>query len=239
MTEELQRLIQELRDRSMATVSYAASFTSSYSLQLMPFEAKGTTYFLSPDKHRAETIVKENKIIAIRRGALIYRILSNRKEIWKYDLRGLPQAEPINFAVADLRSPFYAVTEATIEYEGTRKEETFSQHIFTARIGKLTADEVLDTRKGFTIPFQPKALDVQVHLGVDAETGLLRNMTGTAKSGEHVFRAEYVVERINSPMDESLFELDESTATYKVIDMSVILASAMNPDAALDPPSVN
>jgi outer membrane lipoprotein-sorting protein len=240
MNEELDRLVREIRNRSASVASYKAHFTASYKMQIMPFTASGTMYFQSPDRSRSETSMNGRDILSIRRSDEISRIITKRKEIWKYDLKGLLLADPINFGVSDLRNPFFAVDEDSLRYEGTVKTETGSEHTFTARVRSfMGAPTHLDTRKGFKIPFKPKGLDIQVRLRVDAETGLLRGMTGTAGSGEQVFQAAYSIEEMNLPMDSSLFELHESTATYKTINMSDVFAASMNPDAADAPPSIN
>lgn len=239
MTEKLHRLVSEIRQRTQAVTSFVATYKSVYGMQLMPFEATGKIHFLSPDKARAETVIKNSEIISIRRGTKVQRYITKRKELWTYDLEEWPQTEPLNFGVADLRDPFFAIDETTIAYNGTVKLDKSSEHIFNAQMKNLGQSVSLDTRKGFNIKYQSKVPEISIQLKVDSETGLLRSMIGSEKGGKVIFQLDYYIEAINIPIDDSIFEIDESTTGYKTIDIREILMASMNPDAADAPPSIN
>ena len=110
---------------------------------------------------------------------------------------------------------------------------------FSADIRTLAQQGVLDTRKGFSIRYQPKTLPVRMQLSIASETGLLRRMIGNDTTGKPVLQVDYSVEGINVALDGSLFALEESSAAYKSIDITDVMLSAMNPDAADAPPSAN
>jgi hypothetical protein len=239
VTEEVAKLVREIRLQASRIKSLVVDFRSVYSLQLMPIEASGTFHFLSPDMFRSEAIVNGREIITIRKGSMVHRYLPRKKEIWTYNLNDLPQTEPMNFAVADLRDPFFAVDELSLEYQGIQDASGTSTHAFTADIKNWAKQGVLDTRKGFSLQYRPKGVEYQLRLHIDVETGLLRRMTGTDKTGKLILQTDYVIESTNAELSESMCAVDESTAEYRSIEISDIFLSSMNPNAAEDPPSVN
>ena len=239
MTEDVARLVREIRRLSGGITSLVVDFRSQVSLQLMPIQAYGRIHFLSPDKFRSETMVNGKKIITIRSGTSVHRYLPSKMEVWKYDLKDLPQTEPLNLAIADLRNPFILVDEANLEYSGILDESGAATHAFKAPLKNWEKHGLLDTRKGFILKYQPKGLEYRLCLLVDTKTGLLRKLTGTDKTDKQVLEADYTIESTNIPMDESMFALNESTAPYKTVRISEILISGLNPDAADAAPSMN
>jgi hypothetical protein len=239
VTEEVADLVREIRSQAGKTRSLVVQFRSVYTLQLMPIEASGRIHFLSPDRVRSEATINGREVTTIRKGSLVYRYLPRKKEIWRYDLNDLPQTEPMNFAVADLRDPFFAVDEPTLKYEGIQDLSGSSTHSFTADVKNLSKQGLLDTRKGFSLQYKPRGVECQLRLHIDVETGLLRQMTGTDKTGKLILQTDYVIESTNAELSESIFAVDESTAEYRSIEISDILFSSMNPNAADDPPSLN
>ncbi len=239
MTEDLARLVREIKQLTNTVTSFVVTFWSSSNLQLMPLKAEGRTYFLSPDRFRSEISIRDSEIVTVRKGNLVQRYIPKRKELWRYTLEDLPQTEPINFAVADLKDPFFAVDEATLEYEGELERGDVSVHVFFADSRNWAKQGMLDTRRGYSIRFKPQALQVRIMLYVDCASGLLRKISGSDKTGKQLFESNYSIESVNTLLDESLFTMDESTASYRVIDITDSLLSSMNPDAADAPPSQN
>jgi outer membrane lipoprotein-sorting protein len=239
MTEEAARLVREIRNRAHAVNSFVADYRASLRLQLMPLEVTGKIYFLSPDMFRSETWIVDEKIVTVRKGREVQRYIPKRHEIWKYNLDDLPQTEPINFGIADLKDPFFVVDETGLEYKGKLEQGDASNHLFSGAVRNWARQGLLDTRKGFSIRYQQKELKVRIELHIDSITGLLRRMTGVDSAGEELFQVNYVIREANLPVDESLFVLDESTANYRVIDITDILLSSLNPNAAELPPSPN
>jgi outer membrane lipoprotein-sorting protein len=239
MTDEEASLVRRIRERTRRVTSFVADYRASYNVHLSSLEVTGKLYFLGPDRYRSVTSTDDRKIITIRKGTVVQRYLPARNEIWRYDLADVPQTEPINFATADLRDPFSAIEEADLTHEGTFELESGTTYVFSANVKNSARQGMLDTRKGFSIRYQPKDLDTRVRLHVDYETGLLRRMIGTAKTGKEAFRADYSNLEVNVFLDESLFAIEESTADYRVIDITETLLSSMNPDAAETSPSRN
>jgi outer membrane lipoprotein-sorting protein len=239
MTEETNRVVREIRQRTQAVTSFVAAYTSVYAMQLMPFEATGKMHFRSPDLFRAETVVNGHEIVMIRKGSKVRRYVAKRNEVWTYDLNEWLQADPLNFGVADIRDPFFAVDEATMSYKGTVTAGESSEHRFDARIKFAKQAGLLDTRKGFSIRYQAKGPAIAVHIDVDSETGLLHTMTAIENQAKVVFQLGYHIDAINVPIDDSVFEFDESIAACKTIDVSEMLMASLNPNAADEPPSLN
>jgi outer membrane lipoprotein-sorting protein len=239
MTDEVSMRVRQIRARSHAVTSFLAEYRALLKFQLVRIEVTGKTWFLSPDRFRAETRIADEQIITVRRGHAVQRYIPKRKEIWKYGFGDLPQTEPINFGIADLRDPFFAVDETGLIYEGMADLEKIATFVFSAQVKNWATQGLLDTRKGFSIRYMPKNPGIRVKLHVSSETGLLRRMTGTDQAGEKLFQADYFVTETNIPIDESLFAMDESRADYKVIDIADTMLTSLNPDAADSPPSIN
>jgi hypothetical protein len=239
MTEETARVVREIRGRCRGVTSLVGRYESAFRLQLMPFEARGRFYFQSPDKYRSESVRNSSEIISVRNGSRVERRLPARKEVWKYDLKDFPQTLPLNYGIADHRDPFFSVDEGGLIYEGLGELENMPVQRFSADIRALAQQGVLDTRKGFSIRYQPKTLRVRMQLSIASETGLLRRMIGNDTTGKPVLQVDYIVEGINVALDGSLFALEETSAAYKSIDITDVMLSAMNPDAADAPPSAN
>jgi outer membrane lipoprotein-sorting protein len=239
MTEEEAGLVHGIRERAHRVTSFVADYRATYRMNLASFEVTGKLYFLGPDMYRSVTSILDKKIIVIRKGTAVRRYVPARNEIWRYDLADLPQTEPINFAVADLRDPFFAIAEEDLTHEGTFQLESGTTCVFSAKLKNWERQGMLDTRKGFSIRYQPKELDVRVRLHVDYETGLLRRTTGVTKTGTEVFQADYSNFEVNIFLDESLFAIDESNGDYRIIDMKDTFLSSLNPDAAEAFPSLN
>jgi len=236
MTEEVARLLKQIRDRAMLVNSFIADYHCVYHSGPLPYEATGRTYFQRPDRIRSEVSVNGKSIVSIRNGTLIRRYSPAGKEVWQYDLKDLPQTQPINFGIADITDPFFAVDEATLQYVGQPES---MNHVFIGMLGLPVTEGMLDTRKGFSIPYKPRAPQIRVRLVVDAETGLLREMIGTDNAGSESFKTQFGPFEVNCHFDESLFRIEESKSGYRIVEMKDIMISAMNPDYADRPPSLN
>ena len=239
MNDEEARMVADIKARCGKVTSLVGSYSSVSRLQLMPFETRGRFYFLRPDKCRSESVRSNGEIITVRNGSRVERRLPARREIWKYDLKDLPQTLPINYGIADFADPFFLVEEEGLIYEGEGELENVHTLKFSSELRNGTKQGVLDTRKGFSIRFQPMNLQVRVQLHIQSETGLLRRMTGTDREGKALLEANYFIEGINGDLEESLFSLEKSSAAYTTMDITDLMLSAMNPGAADDPPSVN
>ncbi len=214
-------------------------YTSASSLLLFPLETKAKVFFLSPDRCRSEAITNGKQIVTIRNGSVVRRCVPQKNEIWQYNLADLPQSEPINFAVADFMDPFFAADESTVEYEGLEELPDTSVHVFTGSARNWSKQGLLDTRKGFSIPYQPKYPQFNLKMYVDAKTGMLRRIAGVDKGGKQVLQADYLMQSVNVPLSEALFAMDESTAKYKIVQFTDIMLTSLNPDSAEAPPSIN
>lgn len=236
MTEDVLRLVGQIRERTKLVVSFAADYRSIYHSGVLPFEAIGRTYFLRPDRIRSETIVNGKRLVSIRNGSIIRRYSPTGTEVWQYDLKSLPETQPLNFGIADITDPFFAVDEATLKYGGLQDA---MKHAFTGMMRVPPTAGLLDTRKGFSLPYKPKAAQIQVRLLVDAETGLLLEMVGADQAGSESFKAQFGPHEINCHLDESLFEVEETKSGYRIIEIKDILIAALDPDYADQPPSLN
>lgn len=205
----------------------------------MPIEATGRITFMAPDNFRADAVINGATIITIRRGSSVRRHIPSRHEIWKYDLKDLPASLPINAGVADVNDPFTAADESSLRYEGRIDLEDGPAHAFSAVARNWARQGVLDTRKGFSITYEPPRFSVRLQLFADAETGLLRRLVGMDKTEKEILRVDYMFRSVNQPVSEALFATDESTAAYRVVDVTDTLLSSLNPDAADAEPSLN
>jgi hypothetical protein len=239
MTDETARIVRELRHQASLVRSFIAEYRSASSLLPFPLETMAKVFFLSPDRCRSEAFTNGRQIVTIRKGSIVHRCVPQKNEIWRYDVADLPQSEPINFAVADFMDPFFAADESTIQYEGIEKLADTSAHVFTSGTRNRSKQGLLDTRKGFSIPYQPKYPQFNLRLYVDVKTGMLRRIVGADLSGKQVLQADYLMQSINVPLSEALFAMDESTAEYKVIQLTDIMLASLHPDSAERPPSLN
>jgi outer membrane lipoprotein-sorting protein len=239
MTGDLAPLVGQIRSRAAGVVSFAARYRATSRLAATPLEANGTVRFLAPDRFRAEAAINGRQILTVRNGSTVHRHILSRHEIWTYDLAVLPETLPINAGVADLRDPFLAAEERSLEYEGDAELDGRTVHAFVADARNWAQEGLLDTRKGFSIRFRPKGLEARIRLLVDQETGLLRSITGRSLRGEELFQTEYVLESVNGFLDEGLFALDRGTGAYRVLDLTDTLRASLDPTAAEGPPSPN
>lgn len=239
MDDDQARLVRDIRARAATIESFIAGYESVSNLRTMPLEAKGRIWFLAPDSFRAETRVCGRQIIILRKGSAIRRRILERNEVWKYDLSDLPESLPINAGIADLRDPFFAADVESLRYEGKRELGNATVHAFAGAYRNRARAGLLDTRKGFSIRYQPADLGVRVALAIDLETGLLRRIAGEDGARNVLFRVDYLVEAVNVTLDEGLFGTEEPDVGYRLVDITDILLSSLNPDAAEAPPSPN
>jgi outer membrane lipoprotein-sorting protein len=239
MTEGVAGLVRRIRERTRRVSSFAADYRATYNLQQVPLEVVGKIYHLDPDMFRSVTSTNDKKIITVRKGNVVQRYVPARNEIWKYDLSDLPQTEPINFAIADIRDPFFAIDEADLKHEGTFELESGTTYVFSADVKNWVQQGMLDTRRGFSIRYQPKSLDIRMTLHVDYETGLLLRMAGVTRTGRQTFQTDYSNLEVNVFLDESLFAMEVATADYRVVDITETLLALTNPDLAETSASLN
>jgi outer membrane lipoprotein-sorting protein len=239
MTDETARIVRELRHKASKVTSFIADYQSISSLLLFPLETKAKVFFLSPDRCRSEAFTNGRQIITIRKGNIIQRCIPQKNEIWRYDLADLPQSEPINYSVADFSNPFFAADESTIQYEGLERLPGASAQVFFGNTRNWSKHGLLDTRKGFSIPYQQKHPQFKLRLYINENTGILRRIVGIDRNGKQVLRTDYLMQSVNVRLLETLFAFDESTAKYKVVHFSDIILASLNPDSAEAPPSIN
>ncbi len=239
MTEDTARLVGEIRARCRKVTSLVGSYESTSRLQTMPLVARGRFYYLSPDRCRSETVINGSEVVSVRNGSRVERRLPARKEIWRYDLRDLPQSLPLNYPIADYRDPFFAVDEEDLTFEGNEDLDGGPVMRFSARLRNWATRGLLDTRKGFSIPYQPRGLQIRMTLYISSESGLLRRIVGSDPKGTVVLNADYRIAGMNVPLDESLFTLEGSAAVFRSIDITDSMVAALNPDMADAEPSVN
>jgi outer membrane lipoprotein-sorting protein len=239
MTEEMSKLIGQIHERTKLINSLATEYHSVYYSGLLTFEGNGRMSFLRPDRVRSETTVNGKVIISIRNGTIIKRYSPVGNEVWQYDLKDLPQNQPINFGTADITDPLFAVDAESMHYEGLTAFGDTTTYTFLGKMRALPMEGILDTRKGFNLQYKPRPLQVQLHLFIDFQTGLLLQIIGTNNESSELFKVLYKPIEINGLIDESLFKIDESTSGYRTVEMKDIMISAMNPDYADQPPSKN
>ncbi len=239
MNAECARVLGEIRRLAGSVDTLRASYRSFYRLGTSRFETRGTISFKRPDKIRADAVVNGKEIVAIRNGSLVQRYTSQGSEVWQYNLKDLPQFLPINFGTLSIADPFVAVDEESLTYEGSGDANGVRGHVFLSRMKSVGSPGSLDTRKGFQLHYEPRAPRISLRLVVSATTGLLLEMTGRDKEGVTVFEATWEPGEINAVIDASLFRIDESKQGYRIIDMKDILLSALDPDYADQPPSLN
>jgi outer membrane lipoprotein-sorting protein len=218
MTDELDTLLRQIKKSNKIVTSLVAEYQASVGLFQSPIEVAGKVYFLQPNRFRLDTNSNNREITTIRIGRSIERRLPNRKELWKYDLDDIPQSEPINYGIADLRDPFFLVDTAELIYEGTQEIEMVQTYAFSAPSKGWEKKGLLDTRKGYSIKFQPKRAVARIKVNVDSRTGLLRRLLGVDKQGKELFQASYLNLHINVALDASLFVIGAATESYKVIE---------------------
>ena len=239
MDEECARIVEDMRRLAGAVQSLRASFTSFYSLGMTRFETHGNVFYLRPERIRMEAVVNGKEIVTIRNGPLVQRFAPHGKEVWQYNLKDVPQSLPINFGTLAITDPFVAVDEESLTHDGTRDAGGAKRHAFLARMKAVGSAGSLDTRKGFLLRYEPKAPRISLRLVVDAATGLLLSMTGHDRDGTAVFEALWEPGEINGMMDTSLFRIDALSQGYRIVDMKDIMLSALDPDYADRPPSLN
>lgn len=145
----------------------------------------------------------------------------------------------LNYGIADFRDPFLVVDGDGLAFEGQETLGDSPVQRFAGKPRNWAKEGVLDTRKGFSIPYRSPGLQTDIRLYVSLESGLLRRVTGNDLSGELVLKADYHIEGINVALDESLFTLEESGAAYRTIDITDTMLAGLDPDAADGPPSRN
>jgi hypothetical protein len=236
MTDELAALVERLRVRAAAVTSFTAEFTSTYSINLVPFNAKGTMWYKRPGRFRSEQDMRGSTIVSVRNGVVVERYTEGRPLVWRYNLALLPQTEPMNFPLADPADPFLSVDAESLQPAEAPDNQTLC---FTARGLPAGRGGSLDTRLGFTIGYTPKVPDIQVTLGIDALTGLLVSLCGRGNDGREVFRHERRFTAVNAALEDSLFEIARRSPGSRTIDLEEILAASLDPDAADGPPSTN
>jgi hypothetical protein len=64
-------------------------------------------------------------------------------------------------------------------------------------------------------------------------------MIGTDNNGSESFNVLFKPLEVNGIVDESLFKIEESTTGYRIVQIKDILISAMDPNYADQPPSLN
>jgi hypothetical protein len=146
---------------------------------------------------------------------------------------------PFNSEISDLRNPFYLIEESKLEYKGQTTVHDRPMHHFVSSLWQPPNDGLLDTRRGFTIRYRPKALSIMIGLFVDVNDCLLRKRLGTSTDGSTVLEADYRMDEVNLPLERSLFEMREVTGTMRRVNLKDVLEAALNPDSAEAPPSRN
>jgi outer membrane lipoprotein-sorting protein len=239
MTEDVSQLVSQIRERAAMINSLCTDYRSFYHFGPVPFEASGRMQFLRPDRIRTESTVNGKVIISIRNGTTIRRYSPTGNEMWQYDLKEIPQTQPMNLGIVDITDPFFSVEEATLQYEGLHESEGAKMHTFHGSMRVPSMEGLLDTRKGFSLRYSPQVPRIQLRLFINAETGLLLEIIGTDQAGSESFKASYRPVQVNAAVNESIFELNEPKSGYRIVEIKDILISAMNPDYADQPPSLN
>jgi outer membrane lipoprotein-sorting protein len=239
MNEDVSRLIAQLKGRSQQIHSLYIEYHSIYHSDTLPIESTGKMYYLRPDRVRSETTVNGKPIVPTRNGTTICRYSPNGKDAWQYVLKDVPQSQLMNFGIVDVTDPFFAVEETTIQFDCSNEQSGQRTYEFRGMLKAFPDWGKLDTRKGFSLRYKPKATQVQLHLQIDSEMGLLLRMTGKDNSGVEIFDVRFKPLMVNGIVDPSLFKIEESTTGYRIVQIKDILISAMDPDYADQPPSLN
>ena len=239
MGEDLTELVRQLEARARNVQSFVAEYRIEYHAGPMPFEVEGRMYFMRPDRSRSEARVNGKTIVSIRNGSRVRRYTPGGHEVWEYDLKEIPLSVPLNAGVDDLSSPFAAIDQETLQYEGLEEAQERRRHVFIGRMRRIESEGLMDTRKGFSLRYQQKGPEVRMRMCLDPETGMVLEMVGSDKSGSPSFEKSFNLLEVNGAMDESMFSMEEPGPGYKVVQISNLMIHAMNPDYADQPPSLN
>ncbi len=239
MKDEVAKLVLDIRVRAMEVTSLVATYRSVSRSELMPIENQGTVRFLAPDRFRAEAVVNNYKTITIRVGTRVETYLPQRNEAWRYDLKDMPPLPGFSPEMIDFRDPFAWIEEESLHYGGETEIEGLALHRFTAAARRWVQQGMLDTRKGFSIPYRQQTSQLSATLFVAVVSGLLRRRVVVDKIGKEVAQLDFIVEAINAPLDEGLFHLEVPSTAYKRISITDTLKDLMDPNSAEAPPSTN
>lgn len=239
MPENVDSLVRRIRARAQALASFKIRFSLSSRLEMFPMDVEGRTWFLAPDRFRSECASNGTDIVTIRVGNSVRRYLPARHEVWLFDLLFMPTLEPLNHSLSDLRDPFAACNPASIELVGEDRSSTGATYGFRALSRMVSGAVELDTRKGFSVRYVPRGVDLRIRLRVDAERGLAREMDASTTEGKELFSVRYDIEKLNTSIAPSLFALDDTDPTLRRIDWGEVVRLSLDPGVADSASSVN
>ena len=239
MNGEVEKLVLELRHRVQQIRSFEATYASTSHSQLLPIDSHGTVRFLAPDRFRTEAVMNGRRVITVREGTRVETYLPDRNEAWRYDLKDIPPMPGPGRDILEVNDPFAGIDEDSLESGGTVEFDGSEVYRFTAEARKWAGQGVLDTRKGFRIPYRQKYPELSMTLFVTSATGVLRRRVMTDKAGKELAQLDFMVQAIDLPLDEGLFRLEAPSDAYQRISLMEALMRSMDPDAADKPPSLN
>jgi len=238
MSDDVARLLGDLEAKARSLRSYVCAYRSDYQSGTIPFHVEGRAFFLRPDKFRSVAQVNGKEIVSTRNGSKVRRYATQGHEVWEYDLKEIPLPTPLNAGVDDLLSPFAFVDRRSLRYEGAEVVGDRVRHVFLGTLRGMESEGLLDTRKGFSLRYRPKVPRFDLRLCVDAETGILLEMTGSGPSVAG-FTKSFTLEQVNGSVDESLFQMTGSGVGYRIVRISDLMIHAMDANYADQPPSKN
>jgi len=239
MDREVEKLVLELRQRIQQVRTFEAMYTSVSRSELLPIESHGTVRFSAPDRFRTEAVMNGRRVITVRQGTRVETYLPDRKEAWRYDAKDLPPMLGPGREVLETNDPFAWLQEESLESTGALEIDGSEVYRFTAEARRWGDQGMLDTRKGFSIPYRQRYPELSMTLFVTATTGILRRRVVTDKAGKEMAQLDFLVQAINRPLDEGLFRLEAPSDAFHRVSLMDALLHAMDPDAADRPPSVN
>ena len=107
--------------------------------------------------------------------------------------------------------------------KGLETIEGSMRHVFVGKMKTFATEGMLDTRKGFSLPFRSKGPEVQLRLFIDPENGLLLGMIGSEKSGSPSFEKSFRPIEVNVPINESIFKIEEQKSGYRIVKINELL----------------
>jgi len=237
MTDETARLVQTLREKARRITTRIMDVESTLDIGPMSFHSVGRLYCAGKDRARLEMRINGQQMVSVRNGEKMQTRVAAKGGTWTYSY-GAPH-EFLGFILPDAEDPFFLAHEESLRHEGEQAIEGRATHAFTAALKNMGAPGTLDTRKGFTIAYQPKGPAIDLRLLIDAETGLLVGVSGSGRGGRESFSSRYSVRGIDVPIDDALFGVSDSGADFKAADITDILRSVHDPNAADNASSVN
>jgi outer membrane lipoprotein-sorting protein len=207
MNDEARKLVAQIEATAAKVTSFVAEYDMTMHYKRVGLHSRGKLYYADKTRYRVEGITNGQRIVTVSRNDARQTYFIDQKVISQSNT--IEDQSPIDLlhGLSDIRESFSSTDTESLIYVGETLFEGQTVYHFGGHFPVLPL-----------FGFAKVSLPIEVDLFIEQATCLLRRRIWTETGKQALVTTNYRIVDINIPLEDSLFSIDVSSSTIRVVE---------------------